>query len=75
MKQKICGEKGYGKRGDGLISMLDDLLMVDISCVHTAGATMRAKASKQPGAAALAREQAKRRDHAKDGTPGYTWLR
>jgi hypothetical protein len=74
MKQKICGNKGYGKRGDVLISMLDDLLMVDILGVHPAGATMRATASKQPGAGAVARERAKRRDHAKDGTPRYTFV-
>jgi hypothetical protein len=74
MKDKELGDKGYGKRGDILISMLDDLLMVDISCVHPAGETMRGKASKQAGAAATARDKAKRWDHAKDGTPGYTFV-
>jgi hypothetical protein len=53
--------------------MLDDLLMVDISCMHPAGVIMRTKASKQRADAVVAREQAKRRDHAKDGTPGYTF--
>lgn len=74
MKEKEFGDKGYGKRGDILISRLDDLLMVDVSCVHPAGATMRAMASKQAAAAATARDKAKRRDHAKDGTPGYTFV-
>lgn len=74
LMHKQFGDKGYGKRGDVLISMGDDLLMVDISCVHPAGATMRGKASKRIGAAATAREQAKRRDHARDGTPGYTFV-
>jgi hypothetical protein len=35
---------------------------------------MRAKASKQAAATAVAREQAKRRDRPKDGTPGYTFV-
>jgi hypothetical protein len=74
MKDKVIGDKGYDKCGDILISMLDDLLMVDTSCVHPAGATMRGKASKQAAAAATARDKAKRRDHAKDGTPGYTFV-
>ncbi len=47
MKQKTYGDKGYGKRGDVLISMVDDLLMVDITCVHPAGATIRGKASRR----------------------------
>jgi hypothetical protein len=74
MKDKEPGDKGYGKRGDILISMLDDLLMVDISCVHPAGETMRGKASKQAAAAAIARDKAKLRDHARDGTPRYTFV-
>jgi hypothetical protein len=73
MKDKELGDKGHGKRGHILISVLDDLLMVDISCVHPTGGTMRGKKSKQ-AAAATARDKAKRRDHAKDGAPGYTFV-
>jgi hypothetical protein len=73
MKDKELGDRVYGKRGHIRISMLDDILMVDISCVHRAGETMRGKASKQ-AAAATARDKAKRRDHAKDGAPGYTFV-
>jgi hypothetical protein len=35
---------------------------------------MRGLASKHAAAAATARVKAKRRDHAKDGTPGYTFV-
>ena len=63
------GDKGYGKRGDVLISMLDDLLMVDVSCIHPAGQKACKKASEQRGAAAAARDNRKRKDHAHDGTP------
>jgi len=73
-KDKAIGDDGYGKRGDILISMLDDLLMVDISCVHPGGVTKRGIASKQAGAAAAARDKRKRKDHANDGTPGYTFV-
>jgi hypothetical protein len=38
------------------------------------GATMRAMAGKHAAAAATARDKAKRRDHAKDGTPDYTFV-
>jgi hypothetical protein len=74
MKEKEHGDKGYDKRGDVLISMLDDLLMVDVSIVHPAGATARKKASEQPGAAAAERDKRKRKDHGADGTPGYEFV-
>ena len=66
--------QGYGKRGDVLISMLDDLLMVDISCVHPAGQMARKKASEQEGAAAAAQDKRKRKDHAHGCTPGYMFV-
>jgi hypothetical protein len=71
MRGEVFGDKGYGKQGDILISMQDDLLMVEVSRVHPAGESMRGKASKHAAAAATARNKAKRRDHAKDGTPAY----
>ena len=74
MKQKEIGDDGYGKRRDILISMLDNLLMVDTSCVHPGGVTKRGIASKRAGAAAESRDKRKRKDHAKDGTPGYTFV-
>ena len=74
------GAKGGSNEGPGvwrqalLISMLDDLLMVEVSCVHPAGQTARKKASEQEGAAAAARDKRKRKDHAQDGTPGNTFV-
>jgi hypothetical protein len=53
---------------------LDDLLNVDISIVHPASDTLRGKASKVMGAAASVRDEAKRNDHAKHETKGYSFV-
>jgi hypothetical protein len=74
LKDLKFGDVGYGKRGDILLSTLDDLLNVDISIVHPASDTLRGKASKVMGAAAAARDEAKRNDHAKHGTKGYSFV-
>jgi hypothetical protein len=65
-------DKGYGKHGDILISMLEYLLMVDISCVHPAEEAMQGRASKQASASPAGRDKAERGQHAKGGTPGCT---
>lgn len=74
LKHLQLGDEEYGKRGDILLSTLDDLINVDISITHPASATLRGKASRTPGAAAEARDKAKVRDHAKNGTPGYSFV-
>ena len=72
LKQLQPGDDKYGKRGDILLSTLDDLINVDIFTTHPASATLRDKASRIPGATAEVRDKAKIRDHAKNGTPGYS---
>ena len=47
VEDKDHRDKGFGKRGDVLISLLDDVLMVDVSCVLPAGHMARKKASEQ----------------------------
>lgn len=74
MQNLQCGDDGYGRRGDILVSTLEDLLNVDIAVTHPAMQTVRAKASKTPGAAAEERAKAKRRYHEKNGTPGYRFV-
>ena len=74
LKGLKAGDDGYGKRGDILVSKLADVLNKDVSITHPASDTMRGPASKQIGAAAAARDEAKRNDHAKHGTPGYSFV-
>ena len=74
LKGLRMGDKGYGMRGDILLSTLDDLINVDTTITHPANKTTRAAASKTAGAAAAAREKTKLRDHARDGTPGYSFV-
>ena len=69
-----AGEKGYGKRGDILVTTMEDMLNVDISVIHPAGQSIREQACKNGGAAAKYRERQKRRDHEKNGTPGYQFI-
>ena len=73
MKDKECGDNGYGERGNVLISILDDLPMA-VSCSHPAGQTARKKASEQEVAAAAVRDKRMRNDHAHGGKPGYTFV-
>lgn len=47
---------------------------MDVIITHPATQTMREKASKEVGAAAKEAEEAKRRDHAKEGTKGFTFV-
>ncbi len=74
MQDLQCGDEGYDRRGDILVSTLEDLLNVDITVTHPAMQTVRVKASKTPGAAAEERAKAKRRYHEKHGTPGYQFV-
>jgi hypothetical protein len=67
------GDDGYGKRGDVLVSSLDDLLNVDITVTHPASYSMRSRASKEPGAAARVAEENKRRVHGAN-TSGHTFV-
>lgn len=74
MQELQCGDEGYGRRGDILVSTLEDLLNVDVSVTHPAMHSVRIKASKTPGAAAEERDKAKKRYHEKNGTPGYSFV-
>jgi hypothetical protein len=74
MQELQCGDEGYGRRGDILVSTLEDLLNVDVSVTHPAMHSVRVKASKTPGAAAEERDKQKRRYHEKNGTPGYSFV-
>jgi hypothetical protein len=67
-------DDGYGKRGDVLVSTLDDGLNIDVVITHPAYRTLRSRASKEPGAAARVVEENKRRDHASGGTRGYNFV-
>lgn len=74
MQDLQCGDEGYGRRGDILVSTMEDLLNVDVSVTHPAMHSVRVKASKTPGAAAEERDKAKKRYHEKNGTPGYSFV-
>lgn len=74
MKEKGYRGKRGGERGDQLISMLDYLLMVDVSVVHPAELKMIKRASEQQGSAARAQDESKQRDHAAEGTLCYTFV-
>jgi hypothetical protein len=74
MKDKEFGAKCYGNRDDILYSMLDDLVMVDVSCAHLAGETMWGMASNNVAALATAQDKSKRQDHAEHGTLSYTFI-
>jgi hypothetical protein len=67
LNQTQYGEDGYGKRGDILVSPLDNLVDVDICITHPEGDTNRAAAARQPGATATKAEARKRKDHEKEG--------
>jgi hypothetical protein len=73
MQELQCGDEGYGRRDDILVSTMEDLLSVNVSVTHPAMHTDRAKASKTPDAAAEERDKAKKRCHEKNGTPGYSF--
>ena len=69
-----CGDRGCGRKGDILVSTMEDLLNVDVSVTHPAGHSYRVGASKTPGAAAEERDKQKRRYHEQNGTPGYSFV-
>jgi hypothetical protein len=73
LNQTQYGEDGYGKRGDILVSTLDDLVDVDICITHPGCETYRAAAAKQPGATAAKAEARKRKDHEKEGAKGFSF--
>lgn len=57
------GDAGYGKRGDVLVSTVNDLLNIDVVVTHPACDTYRKAAAKHPGSANRKAEDRKRRDH------------
>ena len=57
MQDLQCGDEGYGRRGDILVSTMEDLLNVDVSVTHPAMHSVRVKASTTPGAAAEDRDK------------------
>ncbi len=71
LKDLQPGDAGYGKRGDILVPLMDDILNVDLSVTHPASQEYRNAACRAPGAAAERRDKMKRDDHAKNGTQGY----
>jgi hypothetical protein len=74
LKNLRVRDVGYAQRGDVLVSTLDDLVNVDITVTHPASATMRSRASVDPGAAAKAAEANKHLVHACEGTSGYRFV-
>ena len=74
LKTLRAGDKGYGKRGDIICLLLDEILNVDLSMIHPAAQEYRAAAAKGPGEAAKIRDRQKRNDHAKEGNQGYTFV-
>jgi hypothetical protein len=67
MQEAQCGNEGYNRRGDILVSTKEDLLNVDVSVTHPAVHTVRVKASKIPGTAAEELDKAKTRTHKQKG--------
>lgn len=63
LKDLRYGDAGYGKRGDVLVSTVNDLLNIDVVVTHPACDTYRAAAAKRPGAANRVAERRKQRGH------------
>ena len=74
LKNARYGDEGYGKRGDVLVSTVDDVLNVDVVVTRPASKTHRCAASRTPGAAAQVAERNKRRLHAHGGTRGFKFV-
>jgi hypothetical protein len=73
LKNMRVGDKGYGQRGDVLVSTLDDLLNVDVVVTHPASFSRRDRASREPGSAAKVAEDGKRSKHGV-GAVGHTFV-
>ena len=73
LKNMSVGDKGYGQRGDVLVSTLDDLLNVDVVVTHPASFSRRDRASREPGSAAKVAEASKRSTHGA-GAVGHTFV-
>ena len=73
LKNLGFGDPGYGKRGDVLVSTVDDLLNIDVTVVHPASSSMRSRVSREPGNTAREAEKKKRRDHGV-GAVGHTFV-
>jgi hypothetical protein len=73
LKNMSVGDKGYGQRGDVLVSTLDDLLNVDVVVTHPASFSRRDRASREPGSAAKVAEASKRSNHGA-GAVGHTFV-
>jgi len=74
LKNMQFGDKGYGMRGDVLVSTLDDVLNIDIVVTHPASKTMRARPCKEPGVAAKEAARIKKNKHASGDTQGHTFV-
>ena len=73
LKNLGFGDPGYGKRGDVVVSTVDDLLNIDFTVVHPASSSMRSRASREPGITAREAEKKKRHDHGV-GAVGHTFV-
>jgi hypothetical protein len=73
LKSMRVGDKGYGQRGDVLVSDFDDLLNVDVVVTHPASLSRRDRASREPGSAAKVAEASKRSIHGV-GAVGHTFV-
>ena len=72
-KNLELGEPGHGKRGDVLVSTVDDLLNIDVTVVHPASSSMQSRASREPVMTASEAEKKKRHDHGV-GAVGHTFV-
>jgi hypothetical protein len=72
LKDMIVGDKGYGQRGDVLVSTFDDLLNVDVVVTHPASLSRRARASRELGSEAKVAAAGKRSTHGV-GAVGHTF--
>jgi phage head maturation protease len=64
-------DEGYSRRGNILVSTLEDLLPVDVFVTFPAMHSVRVKAVKTSEAAVEEREKVKMHYHEKKSTPGY----
>jgi hypothetical protein len=73
LKNMSVGDKGYGQRGDVLVSTIDDLRKVDVVVTHPASFSQRERASREPGSAANVAEASKHSNHGV-GAVGHTFV-
>ena len=74
LKNLRVGESGYGKRGNVLVSTLDDLLNMDIVVSHPGCESNVRDACVKPGAACAMAETRKWNDLGKGVNGGYSFV-